>query len=82
MRIIRTMILSKGAEALMSKITNINYIIETESYIEKHKNEIPENVYEFIKVVCQDERKYINLVESFSNQKGILKKPEAKAIQY
>lgn len=64
----------------MSKIANINYIIETESYIEKHKNEMPEKVYSFIKEVCQDERKYIDLVESMNKQKGILKVPESKLI--
>ena len=64
----------------MNKIANINYIIETESYIEKQKNEMPKNVYDFIRNVCADERKYINLVESYSNQKGILKAPEAKLI--
>jgi hypothetical protein len=64
----------------MNKIANINYIIDTESYIEKQKNEMPKNVYDFIKQVCQDERKYINLVESYSNQKGILKAPEVKLI--
>jgi hypothetical protein len=63
----------KGAEASMSKVANINYIIETESYIEEHKNVMPEKVYSFIKEVCQDERKYIDLVEQMSNQKGVMK---------
>jgi len=64
----------------MNKVANINYIIDTESYIEKEKNEMPKNVYDFIKTVCQDERKYINLVESYGKQKGVLKVPEAKLI--
>lgn len=62
----------------MTKIVDINYIIQTENYIENHKNEMPKNVYDFIKQVCHDERKYISLVESYSNQKGILKAPEVK----
>jgi hypothetical protein len=62
----------------MNKVANINYIIDTESYIEKHKNDIPKNVYDFIKTVCQDERKYISLVESYSQTKGVLKVPEVK----
>ena len=64
----------------MTKIIDVGYIIETESYIENHKNEMPKNVYDFIKQVCQDEKKYINLVESWGNQKGILKVPEAKLL--
>ncbi|MFZ3591796.1 hypothetical protein ACOI1C_21930 [Bacillus sp. DJP31] len=64
----------------MYKIANINYIIETESYIEEHKNKMPNMVYEFIKEVCQDERKYIDLVEQMSHQKGVLKVPEPRLI--
>jgi hypothetical protein len=41
---------------------------------------MPNKVYEFIKQVCQDERKYIDLVEQMSNQKGVLKVPEPKLI--
>jgi hypothetical protein len=67
----------KGADN-MNRVTNIDYIVETESYIEKVKDAMPKNVYDFIKTVCQDERKYIDIVESYSNQKGILKKPEVK----
>ena len=62
----------------MNRVANMAYIIDTESYIENHKNEMPKSVYDFIKQVCQDERKYISLVESYSNQKGILKVPEVK----
>ena len=62
----------------MNRVTNIDYIVQTEAYIEKLKDEMPKNVYDFIKTVCQDERKYINLVESYSNQKGVLKVPEVK----
>ncbi|WP_404459345.1 hypothetical protein [Sutcliffiella horikoshii] len=64
----------------MYKVANINYIIETESYIEEHKNKMPSKVYEFIYQVCQDERKYIDLVEQMSNQKGVLKVPEPRLI--
>lgn len=64
----------------MHKVSNIDYIIDTENYIENHKNEMSKNVYDFIKQVCQDERKYIDLVESWGNQKGILKAPEAKLL--
>ncbi|WP_028532713.1 hypothetical protein [Paenibacillus sp. UNC217MF] len=52
---------------------NIGYIIETESYIEERKKEMPKNVYEFIKQVCFDERRYIDLVESMHQQKKVLK---------
>lgn len=52
---------------------DIGYIIETESYIEEHKNKMPKQVYQFIKQVCFDERRYIDLVESASREKKILK---------
>jgi len=65
-------------------MTNVNiaYIVETESYIEDYKNEIPKNVYAFIKQVCQDEKKYLDLVRQWSEEKGVLKVPEAKLIKY
>lgn len=62
------------------KTANIGYIIETETFIEERKNEMPKSVYDFIKEVCQDERKYIDLLKQWSEQKGILKVPEAKLI--
>lgn len=55
------------------KISNIGYIMATESYIEERKNEMPKNVYEFIKQVCFDERRYIDLVESMHREKKIYK---------
>ncbi len=64
----------------MTKKIDISYILETETYIEKTKNEMPKNVYEFIRQVCIDEKKYIDLVESYNNQKGVLKVPEIKMI--
>jgi len=57
----------------MTKKFDVSYIAETETYLEKTKNEMPKKVYDFIKIVCADERKYIDLVESYSNQKGIMK---------
>jgi hypothetical protein len=64
----------------MTNVANISYIIDTESYIEEHKETMPKNVYDFINQVCQDEKKYIQLVESWGNQKGILKAPEMKLL--
>lgn len=54
-------------------MSNHDYITETESYIEERKNEMPHNVYGFIKQVCQDERKYIEMLNHWSQQKGVLK---------
>lgn len=55
----------------MTNDINIAYIVETESYIEERKNEMPKNVYEFIKQVCQDERKYLDLVKQWREEKGL-----------
>ncbi|MNP85606.1 hypothetical protein D3C76_1854170 [compost metagenome] len=59
----------------MTSGINIAYIVETESYIEERKNEIPKNVYVFIKQVCQDEGKYLDLVKQWGEGQGILKVP-------
>lgn len=64
----------------MTNGINIAYIVETESYIEERKNEMPKNVYEFIKQVCQDERKYLDLVKQWGERKGALKIPAPKGI--
>lgn len=66
----------------MQKVANIAYVTETESYLEKNRDSIPKNVYEFIKEVCQDERKYLDLVQQWSKEKKVLKVPEAKAFKY
>ena len=50
------------------KHVEISYIENTESYIENNKDSIPKQVYEFIKQVCQDERKYHELVQSWSTE--------------
>ncbi|MBA4532555.1 hypothetical protein [Brevibacillus halotolerans] len=62
----------------MTNGINIAYILETESYIEERKNEMPKKVYEFIKQVCHDERKYLDLVKQWSQGKGVMKIPEPK----
>lgn len=54
-------------------MSNHDYITETENYIEERKNEMPQNVYGFIKQVCQDERKYIDMLNQMSQQKRVLK---------
>jgi hypothetical protein len=59
-----------------------SYIEQTQSYIEKNRDSMPEVVYKFINQVCQDEKKYLDLVKQWSEQKGVLKVPEAKAIKY
>lgn len=64
------------------KTASISYIIETETYIEERKKDMPKSVYEFIKEVCQDERKYHDLINQWSEQKGVRKVPEAKLFQY
>lgn len=54
-------------------MSNHNYITATESFIEERKNDMPKDVYEFIKQVCQDERKYVEMLNQWSQQKGVLK---------
>lgn len=66
----------------MNRIANIAYVEETEKYIEDHKNVMPEKAYEFIKQVCLDEKKYIDLVQQWGKEKRILKVPEAKVMKY
>jgi hypothetical protein len=64
------------------KTADIGYIMETESYLEQNKETMPKNVYGFIKQVCFDEKRYIDLVEKMSQEKGIFKVPEVKAAKY
>lgn len=64
----------------MTKGIKIAYIVETETYIEERKNEMPKNVYEFIKQVCQDERKYLDLVKQWGERKGVSKVSAPKGI--
>jgi hypothetical protein len=59
---------------------DLSYIDKTESYIKQNKGNMEEEVFLFLQSCCKDERKIIQLAEEFSNQKGILKKPEAKLI--
>ena len=66
----------------MHKVANIAYILETETYLEDHKNVMPEKVYSFIKEVCQDEKKYHDLVQKWGKEKKIFKVPEVKAAKY
>ena len=66
----------------MHKVANIAYILETEKYIEEHKNVMPEKAYAFIKEICKIEREYRDLVQQWSNTKGFFKVPEAKAAKY
>jgi hypothetical protein len=53
----------------LDNMFEISYIEKTESYIQEQKNEMPKNVYDFIKQVCQDERKYHDLVKQWSEEK-------------
>ena len=55
------------------KTADIAYIIQTESYLEKERENMPSTVYEFIKQVCFDERRYIELVESVGKEKKVFK---------
>ena len=48
----------------------ISYIEKTESYIEQQKESMPEPVYQFMKQVCLDERKYIEMLKGWGNKKG------------
>ena len=66
----------------MHKVANIAYIEETESYIEDHKNVMPEKVYNFISEVCKDEKKYHDLVQQWGKEKKVFKVPEVKASKY
>jgi hypothetical protein len=66
----------------MHKVANIAYILETEKYIEDHKNVMPEKVYNFISEVCQDEKKYLDLVQQWGKEKKVFKVPEVKAAKY
>ncbi|WP_214906568.1 hypothetical protein [Bacillus sp. ISL-55] len=59
-----------------------SYIEKTESYIEQNKESMDQNVYSFIKQVCQDERKYLELVEQWGKQKGVRKVSEPKLMPY
>lgn len=54
-------------------MSNHHYINETESYIEQNKNGMPINVYGFIKQVCDDEKKYIELLNQMATRKGFEK---------
>jgi hypothetical protein len=51
----------------------ISYIEKTESYIEEQKDKMPKQVYDFVKQVCRDERKYLELVEKWNKGKGFRK---------
>jgi hypothetical protein len=62
----------------MHKVANIAYIEETETYLEDHKNVMPEKVYSFMKEVVRDEKKYIDLVQQWGKEKKVFKVPEAK----
>jgi hypothetical protein len=62
----------------MHKVANIAYIEETESYIENHKNVMPEKVYNFISEICAVERDYHALVQKWAKEKTFFKVPEAK----
>ena len=55
------------------KTADIAYIIETENYLEKERENMPLTVYEFIKQVCFDEKRYIELVESVGKEKKVFK---------
>ena len=59
---------------------DLSYIDKTEIYIMQSKDDMEEEVFQFLQQICIDERKMIQMAEEFSNQKGILKKPEAKLI--
>jgi hypothetical protein len=66
----------------MHKVANITYILETESYIEQNKENMKPEVYQFIKQVCMDEKKYHDLVQQWAKEKTFFKLPEAKAAKY
>ena len=57
----------------MATIHELSYIEKTESYLLEHEKSMPKQVYEFIKQVCQDERKYIDLVKQIGQQKKVFK---------
>ena len=66
----------------MHKVANIDYILETQKYIEDHKNVMPDKVYNFIAEVCRDEKKYLDLVQQWGKEKKVFKVPEVKAMKY
>lgn len=65
-------ILLKG-RLILATIHDLSYIQKTESYIQERQSEMPKQVYDFIKQVCQDERKYIDLVNQLGKEKKVFK---------
>ena len=57
-------------------------IDRTELFLEEQKEIIPKEVLLYLKEVIKQDREYIKMVKQWGNQKGILKKPEAKAMKY
>jgi hypothetical protein len=57
----------------LATIHDLSYIEKTESYIQEHEKVMPRQVYDFIKEVCQDERKYYDLMNDLSRQKKMFK---------
>ena len=63
----------KRGDFILATIHELSYIEKTESYIQEQKNDMPKQVYDFIKQVCQDERKYIDLVNQIGKEKKVFK---------
>jgi hypothetical protein len=57
-------------------------IDRTEMFLEEQKEIIPKEVLLYLKEVIKQDREYIKMMKQWGEQKGILKKPEAKAIKY
>jgi hypothetical protein len=57
----------------LATIHDLSYIEKTESYIQEQKDTMPIQVYDFIKQVCQDERKYYQLMNDLSREKKVFK---------
>jgi hypothetical protein len=53
-------------------------IDRTELFLEKQKEIIPPEIFMYLTNVIKQDREYIKMVKQWSNQKGILKKPEVK----
>ena len=65
----------------MTESVNIAYIEETENYIEQNKENMKIEIYQFIKQVCIDEKKYHLLLQQWGKEKGVMKVSEPKEIK-
>ena len=46
---------------------------ETESFLNERKHDIPEDVFNYLVRICEEERKCIDMVKSWNEEKKVLK---------